>query len=343
MRVRKITAFFLALILLACSAPLGLAAPQREMQGMDLDVTEGMQTLADILAAALMNEEAAGYILADGSAPDQALAEKVLSAAGLRCRPTTFLTWAEAEELYRQVFSAGTFVPGEAPAAEGLAFRQDGVALTGEGDGACRAYIYALRRDGTDVIADCDFYVSDVTVQGSDEIAFLPEDAVLWRRGAEIILEEKPDGEFGCAVKAVSLTPVYESGCTALWREAEDADNGYSLRLPEFFLPGDEAGVWRTAEDDAALQVKAGLSDRNFDETAEEFALAHPGSLVTPDRAFGRLEALGETEYCLILLLEETGGVYELTLRFPAERRAEFAFYAEMIRNSFIVWEIANG
>lgn len=343
MRLQKITAFFLALILFACSAPAGLAAPQREMRGMDLDVTEGMQALADILAAALMEEEATGYILEDGSAPAQALGERVLSAAGLRRRPTTFLTWAEAEELYRQVFSAGAFMPGEAPAAEGLSFRQDGVVLTGEADSACGAYIYALRRDGGDVIADCDFYVSDVTVQGSDEIAFLPEDAVLWRRGAEITLEEKADGEFGYTVKAVSLTPLYESGCTALWREWEDAEQGYSLRLPESFLPGDEAGVWRTAEDEAAVQVKAGLSDRSFDETAQEFALAHPDCLITPDRAFSRLEALGEKEYCLTLLMEETGGVYELTLRFPAERWAEFAFYAEMIRNSFIVWEIANG
>ncbi len=55
------------------------------------------------------------------------------------------------------------------------------------------------------------------------------------------------------------------------------------------------------------------------------------------------MEALGEGEYSLTVFTEGTGSLYALTLRFPAERQAEYAFYAEMIRNSFIVWEIANG
>ena len=343
MRIRKLTAFLLILLLAAGCAPAAFSAPQREAQAMAFDPDEGLQTILDILAAALADAEETGCVLPEGAAPAPALGERMLAAAALKCRPTTFLTWAEAETLYRQLFTAGAYTPGEAPAAAGMLFQRDGIALSPDASGACGAYLYAVEDDGADVTVDCDFFVSDVTLEDGGEISLLPEDAVLWLRGAEVSLRKNAEAEFGYTVNGIVLTPRYESGCSALWREETDEAAGYSLRLPEFLLPGENAGEWRSADGSAAVQIRRGLADMSFDEAEKAFEQAHPGCRIAADRAFSCMEALGEGEYHLTVLAEDTGSLYALTLRFPAERQAEYAFYAELIRNSFIVWELANG
>ena len=343
MRIRKLTALLLILMLAAGCAPVAYSAPQREAQAMAFDPDEGLQTVLDILAAALAETEETGCVLTEGADPAPALGQRALAAAALKCRPTTFLTWAEAEKLYSQLFASGVFAPGEVPAAEGILFQREGISLVPDAFGACGAYIYAVETDGADVTADCDFYVSDVTMEDGGDISLLPEDAVLWLRGARVSLRKNADAEFGYTVNGIVLTPRYESGCSALWREETDEAAGYSLRLPEFLLPGEGAGEWRSADGSVTVQIRLSLADMSFDEAAEAFEKAHPGCRITADRAFSRMEALGEGEYHLTVLTEDTGSVYSLALRFPAERQAEYAFYAEMIRNSFIVWELANG
>lgn len=353
MKLNKLLSAVLCLCL-CCAAIPALAAPARDIQTMDVIVDQGMQTLVNIAVAAIPEEcfgDAPVTVLAADEAPSPALTEQALAAAAFYARPTTFLAGDEAEALFHQIFTNGEMKLAPEEELVFLAAKENGLEARPEVFNAagCGAYIYSAAFDGTDVAVLCDLYTFSfpgfVDYQAL-EVDTLPEDAVTWECNVALSLRFNPEAEFGYTVNSLAVSPIYLNGAVALWQAVDCTQFEYSVNLPSILgLAEDDPAhrSWQTADGAASLTIDVAEESVSFDVALSRFMQAHPGLAVQQERDFGYFYALNEGEYNLVFASEDLNWSYALTLLFPAERQAEFALYAEFIRNSMIVWGLSNG
>ena len=344
----------LACLCLALSALPALAAPTRDIQAMDVILDTGLQTLVEIIETAIPEEcfgDEGRAVLSAGEAPGPALVDQALAAAVMYARPTTFLTAEEAKILYRQLFTAGEFSLSDADDLVFLTATDEGFEAHPEIFGAAGsgAYIYSAAFDGEDLLVKCDLYTvdfEDFNDYLTAEVEGMPEAVVTWTCNAELSLRKNPETEFGYTLNALSVSPVYRDGSLSLWRPVDNTQFEYSVNLPSGLGLANEDPAhlgWQSASGAVELTIDVTEESISFDAALARFADSHPGVQTQNAPEYGYFYAIEAGEFFLVYASEDLNWSYALTMRFPAERQAEYALYAEFIRNSMIVWGLSNG
>ncbi len=347
MMKKNILALALALIL-ALSAYPALAAPTRDIQVMEVTADEKLQTLVNIACAAIPEEcygDEACVVLEAGDAPGADLTAQALWAAVLTTRETTWLSGAEAQSMYRQLFSQGAFEPAALSESPFVKMTEDGLEVQNitEFIASSRAYIYSAEFDGTDVLVKCDLYACEV--EGAD-VDVVSEALLTWTNNAEISLRFAPETEFGYTVNSIALSPYYRDGNFGHWCEVENWDLEYSVNIPGSLEIADETTdhwMFRNIEGDVTLTIEALENNLSYDQALAQFMQAHPGREVKQERLYDAFTSMDAGEFILVVTADDYPFTYTVTLTFPKERQAEFEFYAEIIRNSFGVWGLSRG
>lgn len=337
------------------------AAPAREIQALEMTVEDGMRTLAAIVACAIPEEcfsdGADGVeqvILAADQAPYPELTAQALWAAVSLTRKTEQLSLQDAQALYGRIFTSGAFdltAETESPflTVTDAGIKIHDVASLHNGG----AHIYSVEFDGTDVTVKCDLYFCEGADPLMDDVETLPQESVAWTNSLTLSLRCAPETEFGYTLNSAVLSPYYQAGELALWKEEENTEYEYSLQVPSCLglADGDPAHrVWQSADGSASLTISArektasgagldqtcaDLEKRNLEESLDR--------TIVLERDFCRICVLGEGIFQMLVLSEDLTWDYEATLTFPPERQAEYELYAEFIRNSLIMWGISNG
>ncbi|MBE5787020.1 MAG: hypothetical protein E7324_05715 [Clostridiales bacterium] len=349
MNMRRIISVLTMVCLLFACAPGAMAAPVRDKQLEEMTLDLGMQTLVDlVMGAAVLTDVSA---LETELQPDQALMEGVL-ALGMYQKVLPLdgkqLTYEQAKEMYGLVFTSGAYAPVEkaaapfaAPAGQGLTFDFTDF----QANPSIGVYIYSAAFDGADVTLLCDLYhyYDEPGMKAED----LPEETLTWLCHGEISLAYAPEAYFGYTLNGYTLSPVYLDGRLSDWQGMDNMEYEYSVTLPSILgLAEDAPGhmAWQSADGTVNLVIDVAVdSGMDYDQVLDAFLLNHPGQTVTQQREFSQFFAMGEGIYSLLVVPEGLPWAYTLTLSFPAERQAEFALYAEFIRNSLIVWGLSNG
>ncbi|MBR4360061.1 MAG: hypothetical protein IKP32_05530 [Clostridia bacterium] len=351
-------ALILALCMLLSALP-AQAAPARELQALEMTVDEKMQLLIRIADESIPEEcydAAAGQrlqtLLIPGEEPSADLAAQALWAAILLARETTHLSWEEAERLYSQVFTEGTLPLSRDQKSPFLTLTEDGVdAEPVRSPDHGGAHVYSVTFDGTNVTVLYDEYFCEH--DGGESVDEMPEDLVTWTANVCLSLRYAPETEFGYTVNGISLSPSYQDGLLSRWTDTENTEYEYSLKLPSTLgLADDDPAhrVWQNADGTVTLTVTArektaGGSgyDQAYAALVAKNRAENLGLTIVREADFSRFYAVGDGLYQLNVLSDDLSWDYELTLSFPPERQAEYELYAEFIRNSLIMWGIANG
>lgn len=349
MNAKKLTALLLALCLALAAFP-ALAAPARDIRAIEVTADDKLQTLVNIACEAIPEEcfgAGACAVLEKDQAPSALLTAQALWTAVLLTGETTRISEEEADRIYHQLFTSGTYdaaaVAGSGSpfitAAEGALEVNPKASPTGLGG----AYIYEITFDGTDALVRCDLY--NCEVEGAD-VNEAPDELVSWTHCAELSLRFAPETEFGYTVNSIFLSPAFRDGNFGDWWEAENGDLEYSVNLPGSMKPADgtpEHWVFMNAEGDASLTIEAKEDDLSYDQALAAFMTANPGKNVRQERLYDAFTLTEAGRFVMVVTADEYPVTFTLTLTFPAERQAEYEFYAEIIRNSFGVWGLSNG
>ena len=354
MKLKKLLAILLCLGLCGAAVP-AMAAPTRDIQTMDVLLDDHLMTLVNIIDTAIPEEcfsEPGFTVLEEGAQPASIFVEQALTAGVLYARPTTVLTREEADTLYHQLFTCGEL---ELEAADSLTF----VTLTADGietdpglfiqNGGAGVWVYSAAFDGADLALKGDLFYLEYADFGGYQTVYvdeLPEDAVTWVCNVEMSLRADPEKEFGYTLNSLSLSPVYQDGNLSHWREVENTEYEYSVTLPSILGLADDDPAhwsWQTGDGSACLTIDAEEESLSYADALARFTQAHPDLSVIQEEEFGDFYAFGEDCFFLVCAGEGINWNYTLTMTFPAERQAEYALYAEFIRNSMIVWGLSNG
>ena len=349
MNGKKLLALALALCLALTAVP-ALAAPTRSLQAIEVTVDDQLQALVNIACEAIP-EECYGMepcvVLEKDQVPNAHLTGQALWAAVLTARETTQISTEEARQLYHQIFTNGDYdaaamteaaLPFAAVTEDGLEVNPE-VCPVGLGG----AYIYSAAFDGTDVLAQCDLYFCEVEGADVNEVS----DVLLtWTNHAELSLRFAPETEFGYTVNSISLSPYYRDGNFGDWWEAENEELTYSVHVPDSLQLTEETPdhwVFQNIEGDVTLTIEAKKDNLTYDQALAQFMQAHPGQKVKQERLYDAFTLLQAGVFEMVVTADEYPWTFTVTLTFPADRQDEYAFYAEIIRNSFGVWGLSNG
>ena len=210
-------------------------------------------------------------------------------------------------------------------------------------EGNSGAYIYDATFDGTDVLVRCDLYYTEEEGENVDTV---PETLLTWTNHAVLSLRPAPDAEFGYTVNGISLSPCYRDGNFGDWREVANEELEYSVSIPGSLETADEAPdhlVFKNIEGDVILTIDAKEDNLAYDQAMADFLGAHPGAKVKPEPLYDAFTLTEAGEFIMVVTGDDYPWTYTVTLTFPKERQAEYAFYAEIIRNSFGVWGLSHG
>ncbi len=348
MNEKRLAALVLALVLTLTAVP-ALAAPSRDLQAMEVTVDEKLQTLVNIACLAIP-EECYGMdacaVLEKDQAPGASLTAQALWAAMLTAREASALSTEEAQDLYRQIFTSGTYEqPSKDALSPFLTATDSGLEVNPEYAyaSADNAFIYSVSFDGTDVLLQCDLYQCEV--EGAD-VNEVPDILLSWTNHAAISLRFSPETEFGYTVNSIVLSPCYRDGNFGDWWEAENQEIGYSLNVPGSLELADgtpEHWTFKNVEGDVALTIDAEENNLTYDQALAAFMQAHKGLDVQQERLYDAFLSLEEGVFMMVVTTDEHPWTYTVTMTFPADRQEEYAFYAEIIRNSFGVRGLSNG
>ena len=353
--IRRIIALALSLCLTLAAFP-ALAAPTRDLQDMELELTEGLQSLTEIAAwSAVWDRYAFGadmLTLNTGEAPNPGGAARAMYEAARRDGITGPLSPDDAKNLYAQLFTEGEFAPSDDisrffDASEGgIALRELHPApgnYGGEG-----VYIYAVRFDGVNAAVQCDLYelspqALNVETPSAEDA---PEDMLTWAYHMELSLRYAPETEYGYTLNGISLSPAYRDGNFGDWWEMENADREYSVQIPGSLDAVDDTPdrmVLQNSGKDVTLTIEARKDSLTYTEALARFMQAHPGRKVKQEKLYDAFTLLEEGCFSMVVTTDDYPWTFAITFTFPAERQAEYAFYAEIIRNSFVAWRLSNG
>ena len=350
---KKLLSALLCLCLVLAATP-ALAAPTRDIQSMDVLLDTRLQTLVEIMVTAIPEEcfgDASCTVLSDGHAPGKDLVERVLDAAVMFARPTTFLTWWEAKNLYRQLFTNGELDLTKEDRLVFLTATEEGLEAHPEIFGAAGsgAYIYSASFDGEDLTLLCDLYnvdFEDFNDYLTADVESMPESVVTWVCNVALSLRQNPETEFGYTLNSLAVSPIFWDGNLSQWLPVDNTQYEYSVNLPSGLgLSNDDPAHlgWQSADGSVNLTLDVAEESLSYDSALSRFVQEHPGLNVQQAPEFGYFYAMGTGEFLLIAASEDLNWTYTLTLRFPPERQAEYSLYAEFIRNSMIVWGLSNG
>ncbi len=349
MQKKGLIALLLALCLTVSAVP-ALAAPTRELQAIEITADENLQTLVNIACEAIPEEcfgTDACAVLEKDQAPNAYLTEQALWAAVLLTRETAWISEEEADQLYRQIFTSGAYdaaaiagndLPFTAPKDGGLEINPDVRDI-----GCSGAYIYAAEFDGTDALAQCDLYRCEEAWPDVEEVS---EVLLTWTHHAELSLRFAPETEFGWTVNSIALSPCYRDGNFGDWWEAVNEELEYEVQVPGSLEMTDETPdhlVFKNIEGDVTLTIDAREENLTYDQALAAFMAAHPGKTVKQERLYDAFTLTEAGEFIMVVTADDYPRTFTVTLTFPKERQAEYAFYAEIIRNSFVVWGLSNG
>ena len=372
MNMKKAIALLLAVCLLIIAAP-ALAAPTRDAQALEVTVDERMLSLTELIVnAAILQDmpaEPAAVSTIPGLAKDETPSDLLVSCvlswgiqAGLLPydgavgdQETVALSAEAALELYQSVFtnSEYTFTEPEQETADKINAENPTRAWYADGElnlayaALCDygVYIYSAEYDGTDAEILCDvFSMKDSQVRLNAED--IPEEAMAWVCNARLSLRGAPEAAFGYTVNSFDISPFYQDGDLSKWPEFENAEMEYSVNLPSILGVADDTPanrVWQTADGKASLTISVEKKTGSYDDTLAQYLAKHPGAKIVQQREFDCFSEMSEGQYTLVVVSELKSNVYTVTMAFPAERQAEYAFYAEIIRNSLTIWGVSNG
>lgn len=352
MKLRKMICLLLALCLAVACAP-ALAAPTRDTQAVEVTLDEKLLSLTELMVNAVILQ---GFPVAPGNhgpifegleqdaVPSEALAKCVLAWGiqngilpyGGEIGETITLKSTDAKDLLNRVFTQD----GYALPAELELWNQRFAAYCAYG-----VHIYSAEFDGTDVNVKCDVY-SVKNADFRDSAENVPEDALVWEYNAQLSLRFAPDTPFGYTVNSVAFSPAYRNGDLSGWAAVENTEYEYSFNLPASLGAADETPahrVWQSADGSVTLTLDAQEKAMPFDQAVAQYMGAHPGAKLIQERDFCRFCVFGEGSFTMVCASENLSWTYTLTLTFPAERQAEYALYAEILRNSLSVWGVSNG
>ncbi len=372
MNAKKLVALLLALCL-ALAAVSGLAAPTRDIKTLEVTVDEKLTALAELAVnAAILQETPAQPGLARtipslemNETPSDLLVSCAL-AWGIQAGVLPYdmetddqellaLDAVQAQEMYRGIFTSPAYAFRQWSDEEVAALKNENLYrtwYTGEELNMAFAplcqygvYIYSAEFDGTDVDMQCDVFTTNETEiwQSAEEI---PEEALVWQCGARISLRSAPEKPFGYTVNAIWVSSFYEAGDLSQWRTFENEKMEYSVNLPGILGVADDTAahrVWQTADGKATLTIVTSDEKTAFDEAVTSYQLVYPQAKINQEPEFERFSVMQEGSYTLVTTSEEMQRLVMVTFTFPAERQAEYAFYAEIIRNSLSLWGISNG
>ncbi|MBR3017245.1 MAG: hypothetical protein IKH57_09235 [Clostridia bacterium] len=372
MNMKKAIALLLALYLLVTAVP-AFAAPTRDAQAVEVTVDEKLLSLTELVvnAAILQNTpaEPAAESSIPGLAKDELPSDLLVScvlAWGIKAgvlpyskeigkQETIALGKAEAQDLYQRVFTntAYTVEYHQQEAAEQI--KADNQMRTWYAGGELNlayaslcdygVYIYSAVFDGTDAEILCDvFSMNDGQPRLNPED--IPEEAMTWQCSARISLRSAPESAFGYTLNSFEISPFYQDGDLSKWPEFENAEKEYSVNLPSILGVADDTPanrVWQTADGKASLTIAVQDKTGTYDDALAQYMAEHPGAKVTQQREFDFFSESAEGKYTLVVISELKDNVYTVTMVFPAERQAEYEFYAEIIRNSLTIWGVSNG
>ena len=349
MNGKKLFALLLALCLTVACVP-ALAAPTRDLQALEVTVDGKLQTLVNIACAAIPEEcygAEACEVLKKDQAPGADLTKQALWAAVMLTGERLQLSAYEAGQLYHQLFTNGeydaaalaeTSVPFAEVTETGLDVNPEVLPIGLDG-----AYIYAASFDGTDALVLCDLYRCEVEGADVEEVS---EELLTWTNQAELSLRFAPETEFGWTLNSLSLSPCYRDGNFGDWWEAENEALEYSVHIPDSLHIVDETPdhwVFKNPEGDVSLTIEAKKDNLTYNQALAAFMQAHPDREVTREELYDAFTLLQEGEFIMVVTADGYPWTFTVTLTFPKERQAEYAFYAEIIRNSFGVWGLARG
>ncbi len=347
MNGKKCFALLLALCLTAVNLP-ALAAPTREPQAFEAAADEKLQTLANIAAAAIPEEcygMEACEVLKKDQAPGAALTAQALWAAVLLTRETTWISDEEAKLLYQQIFTNGAYDPAALTGDPFVTAKNGGLEM----NPAVRdiamdgAYLYAAEFDGTDLLVRCDLYYTEE--EGAD-VDTVPETLLTWTNHAVLSLRPAPGTEFGYTVNGISLSPSYRDGNFGDWWEADNGELEYEVQVPGSLETADETPahwVFTNMEGDVSLTIEAKEENLSYDQALADFMGAHPGKTVKQERLYDAFTLTEAGVFIMVVTADDFPWTFTVTLTFPEERQAEYEFYAEIIRNAFVVWGLSHG
>ena len=265
------------------------------------------------------------------------------------------LTTAQAQELYRQVFTNPDYAFAALTDEEAKAAKAENENRTwyiaGELNVAFAplcdygVHIYSAKYDGTDVEILCDVFTAQETEVelSADEI---PEDKLVWQCNARVSLRTAPETPFGYTVSGVSVSPFYQAGDLTQWKEFENEEMEYSVNLPSFLgVANDTAAnrVWQSADGKATLTISVMDEKTTLDDAAAIYQAANPKAEITREQEFDRFSVVQPGSYILVTTSEDAERLFMISFTFPDENQAEYEFYAEIIRNSLSVWGLSNG
>lgn len=371
MNVKKCFALLLALCLALAAVP-GLAAPTRDIKALDVAVDEKLTALAELAVNAAILQQtpaqpgAARTIpaLETGETPSDLLVSCALAwgiqAGVLPCdmevgdQGILALDIVQAQELYQGIFTSPAYAFRQWTEEEAAALKNENSRTwyTGEELNMAFAplchygvYIYSAEFDGTDVDALCDVFTAKETEvwQSAEEI---PEEALVWQCSARISLRSAPEKPFGYTVNGISVSPFYEAGDLSQWKEFKNEEMEYSVNLPGILGVSDATAsyrVWQTGDRKATLTISTVDEQTSLEAAVATYQTAYPQAKIIQEPEFERFSVMQEGRYTLVTTSEEMQRLVMVTFTFPAERQAEYAFYAEIIRNSLSLWGISNG
>lgn len=343
---KKIIALLLALCLTLAAYP-ALAAPTRELQAIEA-ADEKLELLVNIAAAAIPEEcygTDACEVLEKDQAPGVYLTVQALWAAVLLTRETTWISDEEAKLLFQQIFTNGACDPAALTGDPFMTVKDGGMEVNPAARDIAMngAYLYAAEFDGTDVLVQCDLYYTE---EEGEDVDTVPETLLTWTNHAVLSLRPAPDTEFGYTVNSISLSPCYRDGNFGDWREADNEELEYEVQVPGSLELVDETPdhwVFKNIEGDVTLTIEAKEENLSYDEALAAFLGAHPGKAVKPEPLYDAFTLMEAGEFIMVVTADDYPWTYTVTLTFPKERQTEYAFYAEIIRNAFVVWGLSHG
>ena len=323
---------------------MAFAAPLRDYGETEITEDESLRGfLSTVMSAAMLKDLP---VLEEGAAPSQGLTEAVMAVFEYNMFALDSVTLSEADcaGLYGGFFASGEFVmpeEGDCPCVR----VEDGklvMDLSELGETALvGAHVYeSALRDGRAYLK-ADLY----TAWGYYMTAPLdiPEEDLTWYRSAEICAEANEGELFGWRLVSYRLGEIWQDGALSEWTAFENEAEGYSLTIPSIF--GESAVEegerhWQTSDGTAEMTIRV-LPAMSF---AEGVAMLNDGGgTLRAEEEFSFVTTAGETLSRVLVCGEGPENAYLVTLRYPAERAAEYTFYAEIIRNSLTVRGLANG
>ncbi len=350
----RLLALVLCLALLVTGT--AYAAPTRDQQHSEITVTDTLQAFLDlVMGAAVLKGETA---LENGAVPSQRYVEGVFG-VGLYSlvlpyegddiwQNRAMLTEEELQSLYGMVFSAGSYTVPESSDCDCIMINEKDVAFDLSPlaeQPAVGAYVYKTAFDGSIATLACDLFTHYGAL--STSAADVPDDALTWYANATVTLKTDDKAPYGYLLVGFEIGAPYVDGMVSEWKPVEHEKLGLSVTVPSVFGLAemkDDSMVLQTADGSAMITVSAlEIEALGFEKFLEEYAKANEDKVIRADRAFEQFTSEDEDEFSVFIIDEAANKVYQLFMEFPASSAAEYSLYGEFIRNSFVVWSLANG